>query len=116
MTSAVAVGSGVLTPGRTAAALAVASLVVHAGLVERDSLGSWAMVGLALACLPCAGRLWSSPTRATWATVALLDAAMLVLHVQLMAGMHHHGGTTLPVWLMVGQLALAAWGLRPPRR
>jgi hypothetical protein len=41
---------------------------------------------------------------------------MLVLHVQLMAGMHHSGGTALPVWLMVAQLALAAWGLRPARR
>jgi hypothetical protein len=116
VTSAVAVPSGALTPGRTAVALSLVSVVVHAGLLERDSLGSWAMLGLALACLPCAGRLWSGPRRGTWATVALLDAGMLVLHVQLMAGMHHHGGTALPVGLMVAQLALAAWGLRPARR
>ena len=100
--------------GRAAALLALGSAVVHLLLADPGTLGSLAMLGMALVCLPCAWHLWRSPTGSTWAATAGLDAAMLVLHAQLLApgaGHAHTSGSVL-MWLGLGlvatQLALAA--------
>jgi hypothetical protein len=100
--------------GRAAAALALGSAVVHLLLVDAGTLGSLAMLGMALVCLPCAWHLWRSPTGSTWAATAGLDAAMLVLHAQMLAptaGHAHSSGSAL-MWLglalVAAQLALAA--------
>jgi hypothetical protein len=84
-----------LALGRVAAALALASALVHLLLLDAGSLGSVVMVVMAAACLPCAWHLWRSPTGAVWRLTAMVDAAMLVLHAQMlggcepaMAGMH----------------------------
>ena len=102
--------------GRAAALLALGSAVVHLLLVDAGTLGSLAMLAMALVCLPCAWHLWRSPTGSTWAATAGLDAAMLVLHAQMLApgaGHAHTGGSTpglmwLGLGLVAGQLALAA--------
>ena len=102
--------------GRAAAVLALGSAVVHLLLVDAGTLGSLAMLAMALVCLPCAWHLWSSPTGSTWATTAGLDAAMLVLHAQMLAPgaghAHAAGATPALMWLGLGlvaaQLALAA--------
>lgn len=102
--------------GRTAALLALGSAVVHLLLVDAGALASLAMLGMALVCLPCAWHLWRTPTGSTWATTAGLDAAMLVLHAQMLApaGGHVHAPAAPPalMWLGLGlvaaQLALAA--------
>lgn len=100
--------------GRTAALLALVSAVVHLLLVDAGTLGSLAMLGMALVCLPCAWHLWRSPTGSTWATTAGLDAAMLVLHAQMLAPTtgHAHVDASALMWLGLGlvaaQLALAA--------
>jgi hypothetical protein len=118
MTAAVvAVSRPRLTLGRIAAALSLASAAVHLLLLDAGSLGSVAMVGMAAACLPCAWHLWRSPTGAVWRLTALVDAAMLVLHAQMlgtpdpMAGMAHAGEPGGLMWLGLGlvsaQLALA---------
>ncbi|MQA35129.1 hypothetical protein [Modestobacter roseus] len=107
--------------GRVAAGLAAASAAVHLLLVD-GSLGSLVMVAMAAACLPCAWHLWRSPTGSVWRFTAGVDAAMLVLHAQLMGGspVHaHHGGTSPSLmWLGLGlvgaQLLLA--GLAAVRR
>jgi hypothetical protein len=100
-----------LGPGRSAAALAAASAVVHLLQVTTDSLGALVMAAMALACLPCARHLWRSPTRSTWGVTAALDAGMLTVHGQMLAVTHHHTATPSLMWLGLalvgGQLFLA---------
>ena len=112
--SAIAVRTGALALGRTAAVLALCSALVHLLLLDAGSLGSVVMVGMAAACLPCAWHLWRSPTGSVWRVTAGVDAAMLVLHVQLLGAgehMHHTGAPSPLMWLglalVSGQLVLA---------
>jgi hypothetical protein len=77
--------SGVVL-GRVAAILALASATLHLALLDASSLGSFAMVGMALACLPCAWHLWRGPTAGVWCMTAGLDVAMLLIHAQMLAG------------------------------
>jgi hypothetical protein len=115
-TVVVAVRPGALALGRTAAGLALASAAVHLLLLDAGSLGSVVMVLMAASCLPCAWHLWRAPTGPVWRATALVDAAMLVLHVQLlgtpahaMPGMSATGGLMwLGLGLITAQLALAA--------
>jgi hypothetical protein len=86
------------------------------------------MVLMAAGCLPCAWHLWRSPTGSVWRATALVDAAMLVLHAQLLggssgsghpAGMSHGTAVSGLMWLglalVSGQLVLAgAAALRRP--
>ena len=105
-----------LALGRVAAGLAVASAVVHLLLLDAGSLSSLAMVAMAAVCLPCAVHLWRSPSASVWRFTALVDATMLVVHLQMleepamdMPGMAH--GPDPLMWLglglVVAQLALA---------
>ncbi|MGY1841777.1 MULTISPECIES: hypothetical protein [unclassified Modestobacter] len=123
MTTAVVARPRAIALGRVAALAAVASAAVHLLLLD-GSLGSLVMVGMAAACLPCAWRLWRNPTGSVWRFTALVDAAMLVLHAQLLGGssghalMHHAAGPGALMWLGLGlvgaQLMLA--GLAVVRR
>ena len=119
MTTAVLVARpGVLALGRAAAGLALASALVHVLLLDAGSLGSVLMVGMAAACLPCAWHLWRSPSASVWRVTALVDATMLVLHLQMLGGSSSHAGMHsapapaslmwLGMALVGGQLALAA--------
>jgi hypothetical protein len=123
VTTAVAVRPRAPALARVAAGLALASAAVHLLLLDAGSLGSVAMLAMAAACLPCAWQLWRSPTGPVWRMTAMVDAAMLVLHAQLlgtpeMAGMHHDASPGGLMWLGLGlvsaQLALA--GLAAVRR
>src|SRR5437660_3023261 len=71
--------------GRVAAILALVSASLHFALLDASSLGSLAMVGMALACLPCAWHLWRGPTAGVWCMTAGLDVAMLLMHAQMLA-------------------------------
>jgi hypothetical protein len=119
MTAAVA-GPAVRAPalGRLAAVLATGSAVVHLLLVDAGSLGSLVMVAMAAACLPCAWHLWRAPTGAVWGMTAALDAAMLGLHGQMLASLHH--GASALMWLglalVSAQLVLAAAAAVPRLR
>jgi hypothetical protein len=104
--------------GRVVAVLALGSALVHLLLVDPSTLGSLAMLGMALACLPCAWHLWTGPTGRVWALTATADAAMLALHAQMlepqsghqhMAAMTHQatGLVAVGLVLVAGQLALA---------
>ena len=116
-TAVVAARPGALTLGRAAAVLALASAAVHLLLLDAGSLGSVVMLAMAAACLPCAWHLWRAPTGSVWRLTALVDAAMLVLHAQLlggstsMAGMGHASSGGGVMWLGLGlvtaQLVLA---------
>ncbi|MGY1748814.1 hypothetical protein [Modestobacter sp. SYSU DS0511] len=116
-TAVVATRPRAVALGRVAAGLAVGSAAVHLLLVD-GSLGSLVMVLMAAACLPCAWHLWRSPTGSVWRFTALVDAAMLVLHAQMLGGSgghqhaHHTAGPGALMWLGLGlvgaQLVLAA--------
>jgi hypothetical protein len=108
-----------LALGRVAAVLALASAAVHLLLLDARSLGSVVMVLMAAVCLPCAWHLWRSPTGSVWRVTAMVDAAMLVLHLQMlgtpehaMPGMSAAGHPDGLMWLGLGlvtaQLAAAA--------
>lgn len=104
---------GVRALGRAAAVLALGSSAVHVALADTASLGSLAMLVMALACLPCAWHLWQQPAGGVWAVTATVDAAMLVLHVQMLApgsGHAHPPGPLmwLGIGLVAGQLGAAA--------
>jgi hypothetical protein len=105
----------VLALGRAAALLALGSAAVHVLQVSGSSLGSLLMAAMALTCLPCGWHLWRSPSASVWRVTVAVDVGMLLGHGTLIAGSPHamhHGGTTglmeLGIWLVVGQLALAA--------
>jgi hypothetical protein len=99
--------------GRIAAVVALASAVVHVLSVTTSSLGSLAMAGMALACLPCAWHLWRAPTVSVWALTALLDLGMVALHAPMgvtasghihgVAAGHVHGAR--PMWLALALVA-----------
>ncbi|MGJ9404890.1 hypothetical protein ACHABQ_01005 [Nesterenkonia aurantiaca] len=73
---------------RTAAAGAALSGLLHLlMLTHGHHLGSaLAMAGMAIICLPCAGHLWRTPSPRSWLTIAAMNAAMLGLHLWLIAG------------------------------
>ncbi|WP_097185912.1 hypothetical protein [Blastococcus haudaquaticus] len=115
MTTVSSRSDGLIAPhaavlGRAAAVLAVGSALVHLLLVDLTALGSLAMVGMALVCLPCAWHLWRHPTGSVWALTAAADAAMLVLHAQMLSAPaeHVHPGAAGPGTLMWSGLALVA--------
>jgi len=105
-----AVAPRAIVLGRAAAVLALGSALVHLLLLDLTTLGSPAMLGMALVCLPCAWHLWLHPTGSAWAVTATVDAAMLVLHAQMLSvpTAHAHGGTTGPGALIWSGLALVA--------
>jgi hypothetical protein len=115
---------GALALGRAAAGLALVSAAVHLLLLDA-SLAAVVMLGMAGACLPCAWHLWRNPTGSVWRVTALVDAAMLVLHVQMlgtpqhaMPGMPGAGGPGGLMWLGLGLVTaqLAAAGVAAVRR
>lgn len=86
---------------------------------------SMLMAGLAVVCLPCAGHLWRVPSRRTAATIGVMNAGMLLLHIWLLLepgsmiapeavgqGSHrHHAGLGVMIdhtALLVAATALAA--------
>ena len=97
--------------GRAAAVAALCSAAVHLLLLDSSSLGSLVMLGMAAACLPCAWHLWRHPVAGVWGFTALVDTAMLVLHLQMqggpvmdMPGMH--SGPPPVTWLAVALVGL----------
>ena len=103
--------STVRSLGRVGAALAAALALVHVLQADASSLGSVAMLGMALACLPCAWHLWRWPTPAVWGITAALDVAMLAVHAQLLAGTSghaHHGAPVWPALALVGSQLVVA--------
>ena len=79
----------------------VACALVHAvGAVRHWSLGlSMLTIAVALFCLHCVPHLWRAPRVVDWVWVTLGSAAMLALHLIMLAqpaaGGHVHGTATL---------------------
>lgn len=78
---------------RTAALLAVCSAVLH-GLSLLHPLHrvlAAVMVAMLAACLYCAYELWTRDTLRAWVVLAVMNLAMVAVHLP-MAGGHQHGG------------------------
>jgi len=121
--------------GRPAAVVMVACALVHAaGAVEHWAPAlSVLTIAVAVVCLHCVPHLWRAPRTVDWVWVTLGSAAMLVLHLIMLAQPaapgHAHGRTALTtsgsldaltvlgLMLPVVGLVLAWWalGVRPRR-
>ena len=76
---------------RACAVLAATSAVLHGAMLGHaaDPLMGVLMAGMAVACLYCAGELWLRGTLRIWVMVALMNLAMIALHLPTL-GAHHH--------------------------
>jgi hypothetical protein len=71
---------------RACAALAVGSAGLHAAMLGH----AWSLLATMIAgCLYCARELWRDGTARAWVVVALMNLAMIALHLP--APAHHHG-------------------------
>jgi hypothetical protein len=75
---------------RTCAVLAATSAVLHAVMLGHAANIAMAvlMSAMIVACLYCARDLWLRGTPGVWCLVALMNLAMIALHVP--APAHHH--------------------------
>jgi hypothetical protein len=76
---------------RACAALAVASAGLHAAMLGHSSsvIAAGLLATMIIACLYCARELWRDGTARAWVVVALMNIAMIALHLPVPA--HHHG-------------------------
>jgi hypothetical protein len=75
---------------RTCAVLAAGSAALHAVMLGHAANLAMAvlMTAMILACLYCARDLWLRGTLRTWCIVAVMNLAMVALHLP--APVHHH--------------------------
>ncbi|MDQ2637227.1 MAG: hypothetical protein M3Y83_10155 [Actinomycetota bacterium] len=77
---------------RTCAGLAVASAGLHAVMLGHASAAAGLLLVVMIgACLYCARELWQDGTARAWVVVALMNLAMIALHLP--APTHQHGAT-----------------------
>lgn len=78
---------------RFAAVLGGLSGLLHLLMLTHGPLGvGLIMTAAAIACLPCAGHLWRHGTSRIWATVGLMNALMVVVHLGIIFGGRHLSG------------------------
>jgi hypothetical protein len=76
---------------RACAVLAAASAALHAVMLGHVANAAMAVLiaAMIVACLYCARELWCDGTVRAWVVVALMNLAMIALHLP--APAHHHG-------------------------
>jgi hypothetical protein len=94
---------------RTCAVLAATSAALHAVMLGHagSPVTVVLMVAMIGACLCCARDLWRRSTLGVWCAVALMNLAMIALHIPPPG--HHHGGhaAAQPSTLMTLTMLLA---------
>ncbi|KUH75750.1 hypothetical protein AU184_15260 [Mycolicibacterium novocastrense] len=95
--------TAIATVGRRACAvLAAGSACLHATMLDHAEtpFAAMLMAAMVAACLYCARDLWRDGRQRTWLAVALMNLAMIALHLP--AAGHHHGAapTTAPSTVM----------------
>jgi hypothetical protein len=77
---------------RTGAVLAVGSAVLHGFSLGETNTGIAVLtVAMLVGCLYCAYELWTRDTVRSWVSVAVMNLAMIGVHLPMVGG-HHHGG------------------------
>ncbi|WP_372507893.1 hypothetical protein [Mycobacterium barrassiae] len=76
---------------RACATLAATSATLHAAMLGHASsvVAAGLLATMIAACLYCARELWRDGTARAWVIVALMNLAMIALHLP--APAHHHG-------------------------
>jgi hypothetical protein len=82
--------SAAVAARRTAAVLAASSAALHAVMLGHAGSAAFAVLIAAMvgACLYCAYELWLSGTVRAWCLVAVMNLAMVAVHLP-MSGAHH---------------------------
>jgi hypothetical protein len=80
---------------RTGALLAAGSAVLHGLSLGGGALMTTVMAAMIAACAYCAYELWTRDTIRGWVLVALMNLAMVGIHLPI-AGGHHHGPVAVP--------------------
>jgi hypothetical protein len=82
---------------RACAALAVASAGLHAAMLGHTSglIAAGLLATMIVACLYCAAELWRDGSARAWVVVALMNLAMIALHLPV--PVHHHGAPNTAV-------------------
>lgn len=82
---------------RACAVLAACSAVLHGVLLGHAANPAMmaTMVAMMIACLFCARDLWRRGSLGVWCAVALMNLAMIALHLPMPA--HHHGAGAGPM-------------------
>jgi len=73
-----------------------------------NAIAAGLLAVMIIACLYCAAELWRDATVRAWLVVALMNLAMIALHLP--APAHHHGahaGSTTPSTLMAAATLVA---------
>ncbi|MGX9788023.1 hypothetical protein [Mycobacterium sp. MMS18-G62] len=99
--------TAVVVGRRTCALLAAVSAGLHAimlGHAANVAMGVL-MVGMIIACLYCARDLWRRGTPGVWCLVALMNLAMIAVHLP--APSHHHVAGAVAVGQPSSIMALA---------
>lgn len=103
---------------RLGAVIAVCSAALHGvSLISATGIAAVLTAAMLIACLYCARDLWTQGTLRAWTMVALMNLAMIALHLPMPA--HHHDtpvATALPhaaamtaaTWLALIEVSLAA--------
>ncbi len=100
-----------LVARRIAAGVAATSAVLHGVMLgHAGNVASTVLIaGMALTCLYCARELWLSGTTRAWMLVALMNLAMVAVHLPV-SGEHHVTRTTVEAVVpqsMIMTLAMA---------
>lgn len=102
---------------RLCAVLAACSAALHGvSLLSETGIAAVLTAAMLVACLYCARDLWGQGTLRAWTTVALMNLAMIAVHLPMPVG-HHHGAQgasphteamTAATWLALAEITAAA--------
>jgi hypothetical protein len=94
---------------RACAALAVGSAGLHAAMLGHVSsvIAGVLLAVMITACLFCARELWRDGTMRAWVVVALMNLAMIALHLPAPAHHHHAGAPGQQSAVMAAATSLA---------
>jgi len=83
---------------RTFALSAICSAVLHGSSLGHvtNPVAAGFMVAMAAGCLYCAGELWWRGSSRSWTLVALMNLAMIGIHLPMSASHHHGASVALP--------------------
>jgi hypothetical protein len=97
---------------RVAAVLAAVSAALHGVMIgHAGNVASAVLIAvMALACLYCARELWLSGTTRAWTLVALMNLAMVAVHLPV-SGSHHVTHATLEAVVPQSIIMTLAMGL-----